>query len=1471
MNFAFNIKGQIDALAQEVDTLQKAPGGPHGYRLRRIILANFWLYGLQVFEIPHGRLLLAGNNASGKSTVLTAALPLALEGNLRPERLDTFGGKHKHADYYVLGNEASSTSFNYTKRTSYIALEFEWCQSDADDIEIPNLEIFSSHQKEQQDKPHHLTIGISLYGNEAAITRIQPMYFLITDGSRLLKDIKLTYVGNDNQTRTYNQHDFKEHLKGHGMICETQEKYAREVSKQIFGFEDTEQFRKLIELLLVLRCPNPSDKLTVHSVQQHLTDALPSIPSDIAKEAVETIGEIDNLQQQIEQLEQEEQAVRELHRAQQNLARSKARTAGFHVKMSQQLVEQLDHQIARLHRDLTDLELQHQKVTSSYEELVAEKEQVAGKITAIEMGEGIKASHQIVEARRHVTSTREQVAKQQKNLERVHSRLQNCQQKIESQNKSFQVQMEQSQQHIRNLCTRMEENALWYEVAEQFQKGLEHIGHIESEGSNTVKIIQEIACLTSVSTEQRLQWLRELDQLHQEKKNLELSIERAQTEEDQCSRELVRLFTQFKAELSNFDALSHRIELTLESIIMNTDSVDTAMLQPENNHSDLDTAQPQEESISFEGVDDINSYVEQCTAKLERHKQYIRSVTHYRDQTLQKWKLELDNLRLEKAQKQQAFLAKEREYELKRAQPEIAPEQPERRKNARKQLAEQNILAFPLYSLVDLIPTCGNEEGGYIEHMLEDTGLLDALVILDEDVADADDLLQAEALSDYRLNNVRLEQMLATNVECISNHPVGRWLQFDSAIRDTLPATYKQWEATVNKLIPLIESLFTQLTDHATAATMVTVDSLSIDRRWHHGLLAGQSNRGNVQFIGKTARQRARQQELANLAREMAALQSELEKLTHHLTQREARFEKFSADQEEIRTLLDRIGLSVRLKELKNTSISLSVAHKNHKEAQERTRKKRQEHNHLVMKLVKQSGAIVIFTYEHEKVRTALHETYELGPQIRLLQQELQALISLYNETQENQKILQDARIDQDENQTIYDTLKEQLIRYEAILEGLQEIVNSPELKDLTQKLEVLRTRAKQLNEDILAAAKDISTFTERRKSLSEATIQKEAELQTAQVDMRQKQSLFKDLLTAYPVPELQEACALIDEGKYAKAVQPLQINVYTLERLQQEQLDSRTALTTIHRTHLGLLHEYGPELDEKTSLITFSQTNGRTPFELLSLLESNSKKLQELLKVEEIKLFEGFLLRRMTEVLHKYIREAKEWVNKVNEPLQKISTVQDRYELEWQAKPRPEEVKLGSYLAKQQKLFSKPPMKLTEEERELLKVAFKQEINAIWHNHDESSTGMNFEQRLQAIFDYRQWFQFRVYITPKGGQKVQLTNKVLGARSGAERLFALLVPLLAAVTALYNRAAKGAPRLLALDEAFDRADSDNMKQFIEYLAGQDFQWIMTGPQLNISGTQIPVSVRYLMLHEKGSMVATAVPKIWKSNQNKNL
>lgn len=114
----------------QAEMLQGVPQGPPGYRLHRVILTNFWLYDHQEFVIPHGRLFLAGDNRSGKSTVLIFAITVALDGDYRPERIDTFGKREKHIDYYILGSLESQTPYVRENRTSYIALEFEWCDPD---------------------------------------------------------------------------------------------------------------------------------------------------------------------------------------------------------------------------------------------------------------------------------------------------------------------------------------------------------------------------------------------------------------------------------------------------------------------------------------------------------------------------------------------------------------------------------------------------------------------------------------------------------------------------------------------------------------------------------------------------------------------------------------------------------------------------------------------------------------------------------------------------------------------------------------------------------------------------------------------------------------------------------------------------------------------------------------------------------------------------------------------------------------------------------------------------------------------------------------------------------------------------------------------------------------------------------------------------------------------------------------------
>lgn len=141
--------------------LQHIEGGPVGYRLRRIILTNFWLYEHRVIEIPHRRLFLAGDNGSGKSTVLTAAITLALDGDHRPERIDTFGRREKKIEYDILGGE-SNTPLYRDQRTSYVGLEFEWGY-----MQEPPFasELCALWENGEMEKARFLTIGLEFQSN----------------------------------------------------------------------------------------------------------------------------------------------------------------------------------------------------------------------------------------------------------------------------------------------------------------------------------------------------------------------------------------------------------------------------------------------------------------------------------------------------------------------------------------------------------------------------------------------------------------------------------------------------------------------------------------------------------------------------------------------------------------------------------------------------------------------------------------------------------------------------------------------------------------------------------------------------------------------------------------------------------------------------------------------------------------------------------------------------------------------------------------------------------------------------------------------------------------------------------------------------------------------------------------------------------------------------------------------------------
>lgn len=63
------------------------------WQIYRVGLLDFWYYDEEEFYFLDGRMLLRGANGSGKSVTMQSFIPLLLDGNMRPERLDPFGSR----------------------------------------------------------------------------------------------------------------------------------------------------------------------------------------------------------------------------------------------------------------------------------------------------------------------------------------------------------------------------------------------------------------------------------------------------------------------------------------------------------------------------------------------------------------------------------------------------------------------------------------------------------------------------------------------------------------------------------------------------------------------------------------------------------------------------------------------------------------------------------------------------------------------------------------------------------------------------------------------------------------------------------------------------------------------------------------------------------------------------------------------------------------------------------------------------------------------------------------------------------------------------------------------------------------------------------------------------------------------------------------------------------------------------------
>lgn len=252
------------------------------WQIHRVGLLDFWYYDEEEFYFLDGRMLLRGANGSGKSVTMQSFIPLLLDGNMRPERLDPFGSRARKMENYLLEENDERE-----ERIGYLYMELKRTESD-----------------------EFLTIGIGMRARRNK--KLESWYFCITDGRRVGKDFYLYKEGRSKVACT--KLELRNRIGEGGRVMETQGEYAQCVNRLLFGFETPEEYKELLDLLIQLRTPKLSKDFKPTIINEILSSSLQTLTEEDLRPMSEAIENMDNLKVNLDTLEESVRAASQIEK-----------------------------------------------------------------------------------------------------------------------------------------------------------------------------------------------------------------------------------------------------------------------------------------------------------------------------------------------------------------------------------------------------------------------------------------------------------------------------------------------------------------------------------------------------------------------------------------------------------------------------------------------------------------------------------------------------------------------------------------------------------------------------------------------------------------------------------------------------------------------------------------------------------------------------------------------------------------------------------------------------------------------------------------------------------------------------------------------------------------------------------------------------------------------------------------------------
>lgn len=248
------------------------------WQLLRSGLVNLFHYADEQFWYEDGRLLLRGNNGTGKSRVLALQLPFLLDAELNPTRMEPDRSPSKRPEWNLLLGGKHRDRLGYT-----------W-------LELGRVDDDGNEQ--------YFTLGCGLH---AVKDRGRTDAWFFTTDRRIDVDWNLV-----RDRVPHNRARLAEALGDAGVIYKTRGEYCRAVDDHLFRLRD--RYRALVDLLIQLRVPQLSRDFDEKRISAQLSDALPPLAPEILDQVAGAMRDLDEQRARLEETRRSAAAVESFER-----------------------------------------------------------------------------------------------------------------------------------------------------------------------------------------------------------------------------------------------------------------------------------------------------------------------------------------------------------------------------------------------------------------------------------------------------------------------------------------------------------------------------------------------------------------------------------------------------------------------------------------------------------------------------------------------------------------------------------------------------------------------------------------------------------------------------------------------------------------------------------------------------------------------------------------------------------------------------------------------------------------------------------------------------------------------------------------------------------------------------------------------------------------------------------------------------